>query len=57
MALESLHVLVEPSAAAVVAALGHSYHSKRGENIVLVISGGNISLRLLRDLLNSNQST
>jgi len=54
MALESLHVLVEPSAAAVMAALGHSYHPRRGENLVLVISGGNISLRLLRDLLNSN---
>lgn len=57
MALESLHVLVEPSAAAVIAALGHSYHPRTGENLVLVISGGNISLRLLRDLLNSNQST
>jgi len=54
MALESLHVLVEPSAAAVVAALRHSYRPRKGENLVLVISGGNISLRLLRDLLNSN---
>lgn len=52
-ALESLHLLIEPSAAAVIAALSESYKPRKGENIVLVISGGNISLRLLRDLLTS----
>jgi threonine dehydratase len=51
MALESLHLLIEPSAAAVIAALGDSYKPKEGEDIVLVISGGNISLKLLRELL------
>lgn len=54
LALESLHLLIEPSAAAVIAALGESYRPKRGENLVLVISGGNISLKLLRELLSSS---
>jgi threonine dehydratase len=51
-ALESLHLLIEPSGAAVIAALDGSYRPKKGENLVLVISGGNISLDLLRRLLN-----
>ena len=50
-ALESLHLLIEPSAAAVIAALGESYKPRKGEDLVLVISGGNISLKLLRELL------
>ena len=52
LALESFHTLIEPSGAAVIAALGGSYQPNRGENLVLVISGGNISLDLLRRLLN-----
>ena len=51
MALESVHLLIEPSAAAVISALGDSYKPKQGEDLVLVISGGNISLRLLHELL------
>jgi len=51
IALESLHMLIEPSGAAVIAALGDSYRPRRGENLVLVMSGGNISLKLLRELL------
>jgi len=51
MALESLHLLIEPSAASVLAALGRRYDPTKGENLVLVISGGNISLRLLRELI------
>lgn len=54
MALESLHLLIEPSAAAVIAALDESYQPRRGENLVLTISGGNISLKLLRELLGSD---
>lgn len=51
-ALESLHLLIEPSGAAVIAALDESYQPRKRENLVLVISGGNISLDLLRRLLN-----
>jgi threonine dehydratase len=51
LALESLHLLIEPSGAAVIAALDESYQPRKGENVVLVISGGNISLDLLRELL------
>jgi threonine dehydratase len=54
LALESLHLLIEPSGAAVLAALDGSYQPRRGENLVLVISGGNISLDLLRELLNES---
>lgn len=54
MALEQLHLLIEPSAAAVLAALGESYMPTRGENLVLVVSGGNISLKLLRELLSAD---
>jgi threonine dehydratase len=53
MALERLHLLIEPSAAAVIAALGQSYRPTRRENLVLVISGANISSKLLLELLNS----
>lgn len=52
LALETLHLLIEPSGAAVIAALDGSYRPRRGETLVLVISGGNISLDLLRRLLN-----
>lgn len=51
MTLESLHLLIEPSAASVIAALGESYHPRANENLVLVISGSNISLKLLRELI------
>ena len=52
LALQSLHLLIEPSGAAVIVALSGTYQPRRGENLVLVISGGNISLDLLRRLLN-----
>lgn len=51
-ALEALHLMIEPSAAAVIAVVGRAYKPRRGENLVLVVSGGNISLKLLRELLN-----
>jgi threonine dehydratase len=44
--------MIEPSAAAVMAVVGRTYRPRRGENLVLVVSGGNISLKLLRELLN-----
>lgn len=46
------HLLTEPSGAAPVAALlSGVYRPKKGEKIGLVISGGNISYRLLHELL------
>jgi threonine dehydratase len=51
LSIELLHLLIEPSAASVIAALGDGYHPRKGENVVLVISGSNISLDLLREML------
>lgn len=51
MVLESLHLLIEPSAASVIAALPQSYHPRRNENLALIITGSNISLRFLRELI------
>jgi len=51
-ALEALHLMIEPSAAAAIAVVGSAYRPRRGESLVLVVSGGNISLKLLRELLN-----
>lgn len=45
------HILAEPSGAAPLAALPTQYQPKQGERIVLVISGGNIAVQLLRELL------
>ena len=51
--LLDMHILVEPSGAAPVAALlSGAYKPKPGERIALVISGGNIAYTLLQDLLN-----
>jgi threonine dehydratase len=51
-ALESLHLMIEPSAAAAIAVLGEAYKPRKDENVVLIISAGNISMKLLRELLN-----
>jgi threonine dehydratase len=49
------HLLTEPSGAASVAALlSGGYTPKPGEKVGLVISGGNISYKLLLQLLNEN---
>jgi threonine dehydratase len=49
------HLLTEPSGAAPAAALlSGVYKPRPGEKIGLVISGGNISYRLLQQLLNEN---
>jgi threonine dehydratase len=50
-AMKECHLVVEPSAAAVFAALTSVYRPKSGEKIVLVVSGANISLRTLRTIL------
>ena len=52
------HLLVEPSGAAPAAALlSGAYKPRQGERTALVISGGNISYSLLRDLLNESLGT
>ena len=49
------HLLVEPSGAAPVAALlSGAYKPNVGERTALILSGGNISYLLLRDLLNES---
>jgi threonine dehydratase len=49
------HLLIEPSGAAPVAALlAGAYKPRPGEKIGLIISGGNISYKLLYDLLGEN---
>ena len=49
-ALNECHLAIEPSAAAVIAAL-EKIHPKPGENVVLVVSGGNVSLKTLASIL------
>lgn len=49
--MKECHLVVEPSAAAVFAALTDVYRPKVGEKTVLVVSGGNISLRSLGTIL------
>jgi threonine dehydratase len=50
-AIKECHLVVEPSAAAVIAALTDVYHPKVGEKVVLVLSGGNISFKTLGGIL------
>ena len=50
-ALNECHLVIEPSAAAVIAALLEKVHPKAGENVVLVVSGGNVSLKTLASVL------
>jgi threonine dehydratase len=45
--MNECHLVVEPSAAAAVAALLEKVHPKSGEKVVVVISGGNVSLKTL----------
>jgi threonine dehydratase len=45
------HLVVEPSAAAAVAALLEKARPKAGEKIVVVVSGGNVSLKALSTIL------
>jgi len=52
--IKECHLVVEPSAAAAVAALIKFKPRKNNENIVVVISGGNISRKILADVLTKN---
>ena len=49
--MKECHLIIEPSAAATVAALLEKLHPERDAKIVIVVSGGNISLKLLRAIL------
>ncbi len=49
--MNECHLVVEPSAAAAVAALLEKVHPKAGEKVVVVISGGNVSLKTLAAIL------
>jgi threonine dehydratase len=49
--LKECHLLIEPSAAAAVAAVLGKLNPKKEAKIVVVVSGGNISLRLLQTIL------
>jgi threonine dehydratase len=49
--MRECHLIVEPSAAAAVAALVEKAHLKKDTEVVVVVSGGNISLKLLSKIL------
>lgn len=49
--MRECHLVIEPSAAAAVAALLDKEHPKAGEKIVVVVSGGNVSLKTLAAIL------
>jgi threonine dehydratase len=53
--MKESHVLVEPSAAAAFAALIEKAHLRSEEKVVTVVSGGNISLRMLSSILSKYQ--
>ena len=50
--LSLARILAEPAGASPLAAMKGPLKGERGERIVLVVSGGNISLDLLRSILN-----
>jgi threonine dehydratase len=49
--MKECHLVVEPSAAAAFAALIEKVHVRPGEKVVVVVSGGNISMRMLSTIL------
>ena len=49
--MKECHLLIEPSAAAAVAALLQKLHPRKDTKIVLVVSGGNVSMKLLQTIL------
>jgi threonine dehydratase len=49
--MKECHLIIEPSAAAAVAAVLQKLHPEREAKIVVVVSGGNISLKLLQQIL------
>lgn len=50
-ALKECHLVIEPSAAAAIAALIEKAQVRTGEKIAVVVSGGNISLQTLSNIL------
>jgi len=50
-ALRECHLVIEPSAAAAIAGLVEKAHVGTGDKVVVVVSGGNISLRMLSSIL------
>jgi threonine dehydratase len=51
IAMKECHLVIEPSAAAAVAALLERLHPRKDAKIVVVVSGGNVSLKLLQTIL------
>jgi threonine dehydratase len=49
--MQDCHLIIEPSAAAAVAALLERLHPRKDAKIAVVVSGGNVSLRLLQTIL------
>ena len=50
-AMNECHLVIEPSAAAAIAALLEKIHPKPEEKVVVVVSGGNVSLKTLAVVL------
>lgn len=49
--MKECHLVIEPSAAAAIAALLEKLHPRKNAKIAVVVSGGNVSLKLLRTIL------
>lgn len=49
--MRECHLVIEPSAAAAVAALLEKSHPTAGDNVIVVVSGGNVSLKALSAIL------
>ena len=49
--MKEAHLVIEPSAAAAVAALLERLHPEKNDEVVVVVSGGNISLKILSNIL------
>jgi threonine dehydratase len=50
-AMKECHLVIEPSAAAAIAGLIEKVQVRTGEKIVVVVSGGNVSLQTLSNIL------
>ena len=49
--MKECHLMIEPSAAAAVAALIEKAKTRAAEKVVVVVSGGNISLKMMETIL------
>ena len=52
--MKECHLVIEPSAAAAIAALLENAKLRTGEKVVVVVSGGNISLKILGAVLSKH---